>query len=226
MSYRHQQADCVSFGQNTVSPVSSLYAKLNRPAASSIVVSIFISNSSQESQSAYFPECLLQGKSHLSSRCLARSLVARLKMQSPSRAFNLLNSLNSPQMACGQNGRRKKSRVVSFLPSHCCLSLPLFLSSSLPTSAVCLFSWLASLQGLFAFYLLMRCIPSFLKRSISQPRWVLLTNGMIYMKTEHRAVLLWRCLISPRAPDEAHIHTRILCCITTLACLSATGSAR
>lgn len=58
-------------------------------------------------------------------------------------------------------------------------SVPLFFSRYF---SCLLFSWLASLQGLFAFYLLMRCLLSFSVTLLACPFWVLLTNSRIYVK--------------------------------------------
>jgi len=96
--------------------------------------------------------------------------------------FNLVNSLNSPHTTRGLDvgGERKCDLFLFSLLSL--LSLPLFISSrfnDLP------FSQLVSLQGLFAFYLLMRCILSFLNCSTFLPFWVLPTRR-IY---EHRACI-------------------------------------
>lgn len=99
------------------------------------------------SSAPIFPVCvgLLWGCTLLSSHTASMA---------PWRAFSLVNSLNSPQRARRQKDRGRGRKAESFLfYLLSCLSLPLFLSSH--------FSCLTSLQGLFAFYLLMRCILSF-----------------------------------------------------------------
>lgn len=88
-------------------------------------------------------------------------------------AFSLINSLNSTQRK--QTEKRKKSRMISFLP-------PLLLIFLCSCSSRLIFSWLASLQGLFAFYLLMRCVLSFSTAPLPWPFRVSLTNSWIHVR--------------------------------------------
>lgn len=129
----------------------------------------------------------------------------------------MLNSLNLSEGACGQKNmeKKKKRRIIGFISS-----LSLIVSSSIslsPLQLLPLLSALASPKGLFAFYLSMRCIPSFSIAPLPAPFWVLLTNKRLHVRKPGmcwRELCTPRCGILPGALAEARSPGGMLCCNT------------